>query len=146
MERLVDSGSWLSLQGTTPTSWVHHHQHLLSKEGRSLTPGFGGTDADCLPRAAPLPLPGLAGKEGTQFTSQDPESQCRAASCSCLLEPDAGSSFCLWALLVALASSLLFATVFFSLIWGWRETGKWNVSPVAPNPSSWPHQTLKLPW
>lgn len=141
MERLVDSGSWLSLQGTTLTSWVHRHPHLLSKEGRSLTPGLGGTDADCLPRAAPLPLPGPAGKEGTLFTSRDPESQCRAESCSCFLEPDAGSSFCLWALLVALASSLFSLPLCFSP--SYRGGGKQGNGMFLPLRLILPHSPTK---
>ncbi|TEA33954.1 hypothetical protein DBR06_SOUSAS2310049 [Sousa chinensis] len=55
MEKLVDSGSWLSLQGMPLISRAcRRHPPLLGKEGRPLIPGLGGGVPDCLPRAATL--------------------------------------------------------------------------------------------
>lgn len=107
----------LTLQGVALTSRARRHPHLLSKEGRSLTTGLGGADAVC-PELLPCPCLAELGRRKPSLLLRT-RNQRRANSCSCLLEPDIGNSFCLPVrLLHALASPLFSLLLCFSPSFG----------------------------
>ncbi|XP_054574412.1 uncharacterized protein LOC114231274 isoform X2 [Eptesicus fuscus] len=102
------------------TSQAHRHPHLLRREQRREVAHSRPSRSRCrpLPRAAPLPLPGRLGRRNPVHFS-GPGCLRRACSCSCLLEPDTGSAFCLGVLRDAWASSLFSLLLcFFPLTWG----------------------------
>lgn len=95
MERLVDSGSWPSLQGTSLSSWAHRHPYLLNKEGRWFIPGLVEQMQTVCPELLPCPYLAQLGrrKPSSLLRTQNLSAEPTAAAASWSLTLEAASAF-----------------------------------------------------